>query len=205
MTRRLYLWIVALIAVPVLLGAGSAVVSSDAPPAKSEAPPVETVVLETPLPETHIIRTRWNPAGAGRADAYLTEGDLGALVYNATECWDESATVVFYEENFQFLRNGDESACAFSEPSWNESDSSRAAPMTVPTPDRERALTFRVLDTDVSVRADGAQLLETMVGLTRSYPRARGEPTLAYLLRVAGDDTPGTGPNPETLPVERLA
>lgn len=72
-------------------------------------------------PELHIVRSRWDASGAGRADAYLTEGDFGELVYTATECWDVAQQVVFYEDNATLTRNGDEADCIYAEPSFNES------------------------------------------------------------------------------------
>lgn len=76
----------------------------------------------TPLPELHIVRTRWTPAGEGRADVYVTQGDLGDLVYTATECWDGSHDVTFYEENYELTREGDETACVFAEPEFSEAE-----------------------------------------------------------------------------------
>ncbi len=77
-------------------------------------------------PELHIVRTRWNADGEGRADVYMTEGDLGPLVYQATECWGTDASVTYYEDNYEFTRNGDESACVFAEPDFNEDEESVA-------------------------------------------------------------------------------
>ncbi len=73
-----------------------------------------------PDPELHVVRSRWTADGEGRADAYLTEGDFGPLVYTATECWDSSFQVVFYEENYSMTRDGDEAACAFAEDDFND-------------------------------------------------------------------------------------
>ena len=72
------------------------------------------------VPESHIVRTRWEGTGAGRADAYLTGGDLGELVYSATECWDPAHDVVFYEENYTMTQNGEMGLCVFDEPEWND-------------------------------------------------------------------------------------
>ena len=49
MSKRTYVWIVALVAVPVLLGAGSALGTQDAPPVEVEAPSVEYSLVETPI------------------------------------------------------------------------------------------------------------------------------------------------------------
>lgn len=83
---------------------------------------VLTQAVGGPDPEVHLVRSRWNAMAEGRADVYLTEGDLGPLVYNLTECWDSEASVVFYEDNYDFTRSGEESACAFEEPAFNETE-----------------------------------------------------------------------------------
>lgn len=70
--------------------------------------------------ETYILRTRWVKGGAGRGDVYLTGGDLGPLVYQASECWDEGGTVVFDENNYELTTSGDQGDCAFAEAQWNE-------------------------------------------------------------------------------------
>ena len=80
------------------------------------------------VPETHLVRTRWQTNGEGRADVYLTDGDLGPLVYTATECWADDQSVVFFEENYGLTTSGDMSICAFGEPEWNESE---AAPVAI--------------------------------------------------------------------------
>jgi len=70
--------------------------------------------------ETVILRTRWVPSGEGRGDAYVTGGDFGPLVYNATECWNAGGNVTFEENNADFHTSGDEADCVFDEPEWNE-------------------------------------------------------------------------------------
>lgn len=70
--------------------------------------------------ETNIIRSRWLASGEGRADAYITDGEVGDRVYSATECWDASYAVSFYEDNWSFSRSGEEDACAFLEPSFHD-------------------------------------------------------------------------------------
>ncbi len=77
--------------------------------------------------EAHIVRSRWHKEGDGRSDVYVTDGDFGALVYNATECWQPNHSVTFYEENASFTTSGDEEMCTFAEPDWNESDDAPAA------------------------------------------------------------------------------
>lgn len=82
--------------------------------------------METELAELHVVRSRWNADGEGRADVYLTEGDLGPLVFTATECWGSDYMVTFYEDNYDFTRNGDEADCAFAEDDFNESETAPA-------------------------------------------------------------------------------
>jgi len=72
------------------------------------------------MPETVILRSRWVADGAGRGDAYFTGGDLGALVYQVSECWDSAGVVVFDENNAELTTTGDVSACAYAEPQWSE-------------------------------------------------------------------------------------
>ena len=71
--------------------------------------------------EVAIVRSRWDGEGAGRADAYVTGGDLGPLTYTESDCWDTSHQTVFLENNFELRTEGDEGACVFAEPSFNES------------------------------------------------------------------------------------
>lgn len=70
--------------------------------------------------ELLFIRSRWVTGGAGRADAAVTGGDLGALTYTETDCWDEAHQTVFFENNYELVSEGDESLCAFSEASYSE-------------------------------------------------------------------------------------
>lgn len=70
--------------------------------------------------ETVVLRSRWVADGQGRGDAYVTDGDLGPLVYQASECWDAAGVVVFDESNADLTTSGDEGLCAFAEPQWNE-------------------------------------------------------------------------------------
>jgi hypothetical protein len=79
------------------------------------------------VPETHLVRTRWQSDGQGRADVYLTDGDLGPLVYTATECWADDQSVVFFEENYGLTTSGDLGMCVFGEPEWNESEEAPVA------------------------------------------------------------------------------
>ena len=72
--------------------------------------------------EANIVRSRWHKEGDGRSDVYITDGDFGALVYSATECWKQDHAVVFYENNADLVTNGDVGMCTFAEPDWNDSD-----------------------------------------------------------------------------------
>lgn len=70
--------------------------------------------------ELNIVRTRWLPTGEGRGDAYVTQGDLGELVYTASECWGSDSIVTFWETNAELERSGDASTCVFAEAEWSE-------------------------------------------------------------------------------------
>ena len=70
--------------------------------------------------ETYILRARWVKGGAGRGDAYVTGGDLGPLVYQASECWDQGGTVVYDEDNYALTTTGNVDDCVFAEAQWNE-------------------------------------------------------------------------------------
>ncbi|HMK72094.1 MAG TPA: hypothetical protein VK454_02080 [Myxococcaceae bacterium] len=64
------------------------------------------------------VGSRWNAAGAGRADAEVQGGDSGAGVL-LTECWDASFARVFFRGvggDGGAATEGDESACVFAEP-----------------------------------------------------------------------------------------
>jgi len=80
----------------------------------------EADITGNEIGEFYILRTRWADDGAGRGDAYVTGGDLGPLVYKATECWDAGAIVAFHENNADFTRSGDDALCVFDEPEWND-------------------------------------------------------------------------------------
>jgi hypothetical protein len=70
--------------------------------------------------ELLIIRSRWQGDGQGRADAYVTQGDLGALTYTESDCWDASHTTVYFENNYELVMDGDPAKCAFEDPSYND-------------------------------------------------------------------------------------
>jgi hypothetical protein len=61
------------------------------------------------------LRSRWQPTGAGRADARLTGGDLTAPGAIASECWDAAFKRVYYTDNVNFApTEGVAGACAFA-------------------------------------------------------------------------------------------
>lgn len=45
------------------------------------------------------IGARWNPAGAGRADAVVTGGDLVNQEVTASQCWDTDLETVYYQDS----------------------------------------------------------------------------------------------------------
>jgi hypothetical protein len=64
--------------------------------------------------ENIVIRSRWQGDGAGRGDARLTGGDLGATQAIASECWNTLFRRVFYTDNVNFEpTEGDVSSCAY--------------------------------------------------------------------------------------------
>ncbi|HEU4735051.1 MAG TPA: hypothetical protein VFT22_44475 [Kofleriaceae bacterium] len=72
-----------------------------------------------PAQESITLRSRWLSSGAGRADARIAGGDLGALQATASECWDTMFKRVFYVDALTnggtlSLSEGQESACAFA-------------------------------------------------------------------------------------------
>ncbi len=68
------------------------------------------------LEERLTIRSRWAPEGAGRSDAYATEGDLGEFVGERTECWDNTFDMVYRTDNYsQAPVIGEEASCSFDQ------------------------------------------------------------------------------------------
>jgi hypothetical protein len=61
------------------------------------------------------LRSRWQATGAGRADARLAGGDLGATVATASECWDTGFKRVYYTDSVNFApTEGLATACVFA-------------------------------------------------------------------------------------------
>ncbi|MEQ9503790.1 MAG: hypothetical protein RIT81_43445 [Deltaproteobacteria bacterium] len=52
-----------------------------------------------PRLEKFIIATRWFAAGFGRADVVLEDGDLGELVFFASECWNPGFERTYFASN----------------------------------------------------------------------------------------------------------
>lgn len=65
--------------------------------------------------EQALIRSRWQPTGAGRSDAKLSSGDLPDAQVTASECWDELFRRVYYTDSVNWQpTEGDAADCAFS-------------------------------------------------------------------------------------------
>ncbi|HTM22096.1 MAG TPA: hypothetical protein VL172_16355 [Kofleriaceae bacterium] len=71
---------------------------------------------EGALMEDALIRSRWLATGAGRGDAMVQGGDLGALTVTASECWDTTFRRVYYTDSVSWQpTEGDAGACAFAD------------------------------------------------------------------------------------------
>lgn len=65
--------------------------------------------------EDATIRSRWLATGAGRGDARIAGGDLGAQQAIASECWSSAFTRVYYTDNANFQpTEGDAAQCAYA-------------------------------------------------------------------------------------------
>ncbi|HEY4242056.1 MAG TPA: hypothetical protein VGM88_19685 [Kofleriaceae bacterium] len=68
-----------------------------------------------PALEHSTLRSRWESTGAGRSDARVEGGDLGATQITASECWDTLFRRTFYTDSASFApTEGAESDCAFT-------------------------------------------------------------------------------------------
>jgi hypothetical protein len=66
--------------------------------------------------EQAMIRSRWQADGAGRGDAQISGGDLGADTIDATECWDTQFRRVHYADSVDFVEaEGDPADCVFAD------------------------------------------------------------------------------------------
>lgn len=76
--------------------------------------------------ETFDLKGRWTSDHAGRGDARISGGDLGALIANLSECFDESQDVVWEQwllNSIEQSSSGDETDCVFATselPDWVE-------------------------------------------------------------------------------------
>jgi hypothetical protein len=61
------------------------------------------------------MHARWDDTGAGRLDARITGGDLGALSYAESSCWDPAGAEVWFENSYELVREGDAAACVFAD------------------------------------------------------------------------------------------
>lgn len=69
----------------------------------------------TAAEESLTLRSRWDATGAGRGDARIAGGDLGAASAIASECWSSAFTRVYYTDSAGFNpTEGDASQCAFA-------------------------------------------------------------------------------------------
>lgn len=67
-----------------------------------------------PALESATLRSRWLSTGAGRSDARIGGGDLGAVQATASECWDASFKRVYYTDSVAFApTEGQVASCAY--------------------------------------------------------------------------------------------
>ena len=63
----------------------------------------QNVPMTGPALEIYAVATRWDPDGAGRGDAAVTEGDFGAQIFFVSECWDRGFERTYLESNIPEL------------------------------------------------------------------------------------------------------
>jgi hypothetical protein len=64
--------------------------------------------------ETLEISSKWKASGAGRSDAHISGGDLGAARHQVTECWNTSYAVTYHIDTVGWQGiQGDASSCVF--------------------------------------------------------------------------------------------
>lgn len=62
------------------------------------------------------MRSRWQADGQGRADATISNGDLGVEVVTASECWGTDFSTTFWSDSLAYYESeGSVDACAFAE------------------------------------------------------------------------------------------
>ena len=65
--------------------------------------------------EAAAVYSRWEADGEGRADVTVTGGDAGEDEHHLSQCWDESFSTVYHEDDLGLtISYGDEGDCAFS-------------------------------------------------------------------------------------------
>ncbi len=70
----------------------------------------------TSAEEEVTLHSRWLATGAGRGDARLTGGDLGATQAIASECWNTAFDEVYYTDSVNFLpTEGDPTQCVYTD------------------------------------------------------------------------------------------
>ncbi len=67
------------------------------------------------LPETILVRSRWIGSGEGRADAWVTGGDLGILALTVSECWDAAAITTWLDDDISLVVEGDPTRCPYAD------------------------------------------------------------------------------------------
>jgi hypothetical protein len=73
-------------------------------------------IATTAALETMSVHSRWQETGAGRSDAMLSGGDVGAAQATVNECWDASFLSVYMTNSYGDAAKmwGAESQCAFA-------------------------------------------------------------------------------------------
>lgn len=75
--------------------------------------------------EVLVVRSRWQPTGAGRSDVYVVGGDLGEFVGMANDCWGTDFQSSYWADNItngdgSIFEEGDATTCVFAEPEYDE-------------------------------------------------------------------------------------
>jgi hypothetical protein len=64
--------------------------------------------------ENVAMNSRWGTSGAGRADAEISGGDLGAVSVSLSQCWDTTFSQTYYTDSAGFApTSGEPSTCIF--------------------------------------------------------------------------------------------
>jgi hypothetical protein len=71
---------------------------------------------EGELAEDAVLRSRWLPTGAGRADLRISGGDLGDLEVTGSDCWSTTFARTYYADSVEWApTEGDPSTCVFAD------------------------------------------------------------------------------------------